>query len=68
MKQSEQAMLRKVEQLRYKLNQVINDKGYTDRQTIELSQALDRSLNEYYYLKQFKQNKSETRINSKVVN
>ena len=68
MKQSEQAMLRKVEQLRYKLNRVINDKGYTDQQTIKLSQALDRSLNEYYYLKQFNQNKNETRINSRMVN
>jgi len=66
--QSEQAMLRKVEQLRNKLNQVITDKGYTDRETIELSQALDKSLNEYYYLKQFKRNKGETRINSRFAN
>lgn len=68
MKQSEQVALRKVEQLRYKLKLIIDDKGYSNQQTIELSQALDKSLNEYYYVKQYKQNKQETRINSKFVN
>lgn len=64
MVQAEQALLREVEQLRKKLAQVVKNKGLTDAHTIQLSQLLDQSLNDYQYLKQTKQHRETKKVNS----
>lgn len=53
-KQSVQATLKEIELLRNKLTKTINNKGYSDKQTIEVSQQLDETLNYYNYLQQDK--------------
>lgn len=52
--QTEQATLSEIELLRNKLTETIENKGYSDQQTIEISQQLDQTLNYYNYLQQFK--------------
>lgn len=64
MVQAEQALLRQIEQLRKKLAQAVQYKGYTDRQTIQLSQLLDESLNDYHHIKYVKQHREGKKVNS----
>ena len=40
-------ILNKIEELRSKLVQVVSDKGYTNEETIKVSQQLDQLLNIY---------------------
>jgi len=43
----ENPILNKIEELRSKLVQVVSDKGYTNEETIKVSQQLDQLLNVY---------------------
>ncbi len=52
--QCKEATLKEIELLRNKLTQTINNKGYSDKKTIEISQQLDKTLNYYNYLQQDK--------------
>jgi len=40
-------ILNKIEELRKKLVQVVTDKGYTNEETVKVSQQLDQLLNIY---------------------
>lgn len=64
MVRSEQILLQEIEQLRKKLAQVIDSKGYNDTKTIQLSQSLDQSLNDYHHLKYIKQHRERKKVNS----
>jgi|GEM_PF-5678947 len=40
-------LLNRIEELRKKLVQVVSDKGYTNEETVKVSQQLDQLLNVY---------------------
>lgn len=48
----EKVMLHKIEELRSQLVTLVAEKGYTNRETVNVSQQLDQLLNEYNYLRQ----------------
>ncbi|MBZ4687206.1 MAG: Spo0E like sporulation regulatory protein [Clostridiales bacterium] len=43
-------ILKKIEKMRYELEKIENELGRDDPKTIEMSQKLDKLLNEYYNL------------------
>lgn len=54
MLRTEQTILKEIEVLRRRLVQIVDNKGYTDSQTIQISQELDYVLNDYDYLQEVK--------------
>ena len=49
----ERKLLVAIEELRRKMHEYADGKGLTDPGVVEISQELDRLLNQYYFLKLF---------------